>query len=90
MPGRIVDLSDNLAFGDGFPHATFKWLRDEDPVHWHDATPKSPDGEGFWTKEAALATDAAQKKAEADATAAANEALAAQAAKEKQAEAEPQ
>ena len=48
MPGRIVDLSDNLAFGDGFPHATFKWLRDEDPVHWHDATPKSPDGEGFW------------------------------------------
>ena len=48
MPGRIVDLSDNLAFGDGFPHATFNWLRDKDPVHWHNATPKSRDVEGFW------------------------------------------
>ena len=48
MPGRIVDLSDNLTFGGGFPHETFSWLRDRDPVHWHDATPKSPDGEGFW------------------------------------------
>ena len=48
MSGRKVDLSDNLAFGEGFPHATFTWLRDNDPVHWHDATPKSPDGEGFW------------------------------------------
>ena len=48
MPGRIVDLSDNLAFGDGFPHETFSWLWDKDPIHWHDATPKSPDGDGFW------------------------------------------
>ena len=48
MSGREVDLSDNLAFGEGFPHAMFTWLRDNDPVHWHDATPKSPDGEGFW------------------------------------------
>jgi len=48
MQGRSVDLSDNTAFGAGFPHGTFNWLRAYDPVHWHDATPKSPDGEGFW------------------------------------------
>ena len=48
MLGRAVDLSDNLAFGEGFPHATFDWLREHDPVHWHEPTPKSPDGEGFW------------------------------------------
>ena len=48
MQGRNVDLSDNTAFGAGFPHDTFNWLRKHDPIHWHDATPKSPDGEGFW------------------------------------------
>lgn len=48
MQGRNVDLSDNTAFGAGFPHDTFNWLREHDPIHWHDATPKSPDGEGFW------------------------------------------
>lgn len=48
MAGRTVDLSDNAVFGRGFPHETFNWLREHDPVHWHDATPKSPDGEGFW------------------------------------------
>jgi len=48
MPGRTVDLSDNTVFGEGFPHDTFGWLRKYDPVHWHTATPKSPDGEGFW------------------------------------------
>jgi cytochrome P450 len=48
MQGRNVDLSDNTAFGAGFPHDTFNWLRLHDPVHWHDPTSKSPDGEGFW------------------------------------------
>jgi cytochrome P450 len=48
MQGRNVDLSDNTTFGAGFPHDTFNWLRAHDPIHWHDATPKSPDGEGFW------------------------------------------
>jgi cytochrome P450 len=48
MQGQNVDLSDNTAFGAGFPHDTFNWLREHDPIHWHDATPKSPDGEGFW------------------------------------------
>ena len=31
MSGREVDLSDNFAFGEGFPHAMFTWLRDNDP-----------------------------------------------------------
>ena len=48
MTGRTVDLSDNTAFGAGFPHESFNWLRENDPVHWHEPTPKSPDGEGFW------------------------------------------
>jgi cytochrome P450 len=48
MTGRTVDLSDNTAFGAGFPHESFNWLRTNDPVHWHEPTPKSPDGEGFW------------------------------------------
>lgn len=48
MEERQVDLSDNTAFADGFPHATFNWLRENDPVHWHAPTAKSPDGEGFW------------------------------------------
>ena len=48
MQGRNVDLSDNTTFGAGFPHDTFNWLRAHNPIHWHDATPKSPDGEGFW------------------------------------------
>ena len=47
MSGREVELSDNLAFGEGFPHAMFTWLRDNDPVHWHDATPKSRTAKAF-------------------------------------------
>lgn len=48
MSGRNVDLSDGRSFADGFPHAAFGWLRDNDPVHWHAPTPHTPDGEGFW------------------------------------------
>ncbi len=43
-----VDLSDDKSFGNGFPHGFFTWLRENDPVHWHEPTPKTPDGEGFW------------------------------------------
>ena len=43
-----VDLSDDNSFKDGFPHGFFRWLRENDPVHWHAPTPVSPDGEGFW------------------------------------------
>ncbi len=45
---RAVDLSSDLSFKDGFPHAFFTWLRENDPVHWHKPTPVTPDGEGFW------------------------------------------
>jgi len=43
-----VDLSNDDSFKTGFPHAFFTWLRENNPVHWHAATPVSPDGEGFW------------------------------------------
>lgn len=39
-----VDLLDAAAFDGGQPHETFAWLRDHDPVHWHDEA----DGPGFW------------------------------------------
>jgi cytochrome P450 len=42
-PPRI-DLLDAAAFDGGQPHEVFAWLRDNDPVHWHD----EPDGRGFW------------------------------------------
>ena len=42
------DLSDNYTFVGGFPHDYFSWLRRENPVFWHEATDKTPDGEGFW------------------------------------------
>ncbi len=44
----MVDLSSDASFKNGFPHGFFTWLRENDPVHWHAATPVSPDGEGFW------------------------------------------
>jgi cytochrome P450 len=39
-----LDLLDAAAFDGGQPHDTFAWLRENDPVHWHD----EPDGPGFW------------------------------------------
>jgi cytochrome P450 len=43
-----LDLSDDETFRGGFPHERFRWLRDHDPVAWHEPTPRTPDGEGFW------------------------------------------
>jgi cytochrome P450 len=43
-----VDLCDLDAFAEGFPHATFAWLRDEAPVWFHPPTANTPGGEGFW------------------------------------------
>lgn len=43
-----VDLSDDESFRSGFPHDRFRWLRDHDPVSWHEPTARTPDGEGFW------------------------------------------
>jgi cytochrome P450 len=39
-----IDLSDPDAFVEAVPHAAFKALRAEDPVHWN----PEPDGPGFW------------------------------------------
>ncbi len=43
-----IDLSDDLSFSNGFPHAFFSWLRLNNPVYWHEPTSATPDGEGFW------------------------------------------
>ena len=43
-----VDLSDDASFKHGFPHDYFAWLRENEPVYWHNPTSVSPDGEGFW------------------------------------------
>ncbi len=47
-PPTAVDLSDHETFRHGFPHDHFTWLRSNDPVHWHEPTDVTPDGEGFW------------------------------------------
>ena len=39
-----IDLLSPQSFARGQPHEQFDWLRDNDPVHWHDET----DGRGFW------------------------------------------
>ena len=39
-----IDLLSPQSFAHGQPHEQFDWLRDHDPVHWHD----EPDGRGFW------------------------------------------
>lgn len=43
-----LDLSDGQTFARGFPHEFFTWLRDNEPVYWHEPTSVTPDGEGFW------------------------------------------
>lgn len=47
-PRLGVDLSDVSNYLDGFPHEAFTSLRRHDPVHWHEPTASTPDGEGFW------------------------------------------
>ena len=39
-----LDLLDAAAFDGGQPHEAFAWLRENDPVHWHE----EPNGPGFW------------------------------------------
>jgi cytochrome P450 len=39
-----IDLLSPSTFAGGQPHDQFAWLREHDPVHWHD----EPDGRGFW------------------------------------------
>jgi cytochrome P450 len=39
-----IDLLSPERFSGSQPHAQFAWLRQHDPVHWHD----EPGGKGFW------------------------------------------
>ena len=39
-----IDLLSADSFRQGHPHAQYDWLREHDPVHWHD----EPSGRGFW------------------------------------------
>src|SRR3954469_18689641 len=39
-----IDLLSPATFAAGQPHDVFRWLRENDPVHWH----PEPDGPGFW------------------------------------------
>ncbi|MEM6707838.1 MAG: cytochrome P450 [Pseudomonadota bacterium] len=48
MAAALPDLTDPNSFAHGFPHAAFAELRQRAPPYWHEATPHTPDGEGFW------------------------------------------
>jgi cytochrome P450 len=39
-----IDLLSPETFAGGQPHDQFRWLREHDPVHWHE----EPGGPGFW------------------------------------------
>lgn len=39
-----IDLLSTESFASGHPLDQYRWLRDNDPVHWHE----EPDGPGFW------------------------------------------
>jgi cholest-4-en-3-one 26-monooxygenase len=39
-----IDLFDSASFAEGVPHDRFTYLRENDPVYFHD----EPDGPGFW------------------------------------------
>ena len=39
-----IDLLNPDRFAAGHPHDQYRWLRANDPVHWHE----EPDGPGFW------------------------------------------
>ena len=43
------DLTDLDNFAHGFPHDVFAVHRREAPVLWHEPTPCTPDGDGFWS-----------------------------------------
>jgi cytochrome P450 len=44
MPDPSIDLIDLRSYVDGPPHEQLRWLRANDPVHWH----PEPAGPGFW------------------------------------------
>ncbi len=40
----VIDLLSPSSFAHGHPTCQYQWLRDNDPVHWHE----EPAGSGFW------------------------------------------
>ena len=46
--GVRIDLTDPDLFADGPPQDVYRHLRDDAPVFWHEPTPTTPGGEGFW------------------------------------------
>src|SRR3954462_10562859 len=38
------DLLDPTIYANGVPYEALRWLRENDPVHWHE----EPNGPGFW------------------------------------------
>jgi cytochrome P450 len=43
---QLADITSHDTFVDGVPRATFRYLRENDPVHW---TEESNGGRGFWS-----------------------------------------
>jgi len=39
-----IDLLSPSSFANGQPHDQYRWLRENDPVHWHE----EPGGRGYW------------------------------------------
>src|ERR1700756_2421207 len=39
-----IDLLSAASFAHGQPHDQYRWLREHDPVHWHE----EPRGRGYW------------------------------------------
>jgi len=39
-----IDLVSAASYAHGQPHEQFRWLREHDPVHWHE----QKDARGFW------------------------------------------
>jgi cholest-4-en-3-one 26-monooxygenase len=46
---RSLEVTDEELWEDGPPHATFKRLRGECPVHWTERIPEFPEEAGFWS-----------------------------------------
>src|SRR5260221_1365353 len=44
MDGTEINLLDRDRFAESIPHEWFTWLREHDPVHFHE----EPGGPGFW------------------------------------------
>ena len=43
-----IDLLSTASFVAGQPHDQFRWLRDNDPVHWHEEPDITPAGPCEW------------------------------------------